>query len=94
MNRDDLLALCRGCADRRHQIGVGRVTVEFRGRTVDPVPEIIRSFRLAEISESEKNSLLSLICDPEESDFCAETACVRDPYADEQDGVCDDDELG
>jgi hypothetical protein len=94
MNRDDLLALCRGYANRRHQVGVGRVTVEFRGRTIDPVPEIIRSFRLAEISESEKNSLLSLLCDPEESDFCAETACMRDPYADEQDGACDDDELG
>jgi hypothetical protein len=94
MNRDDLLALCCGWADRRHRAGMGRVTVEFRGRTVDPVPEIIRSFRLAEISESEKNSLLSLLCDPEESDFCAETACVRDPYADERDGECDDDELG
>jgi len=94
MNRDDLLALCHGWADRRHQVGMGRVTVEFRGRTVDPVPEIIRSFRLAEISESEKNSLLSLLCDPEESDFCAETACVRDPYADERDGEYDDDELG
>jgi hypothetical protein len=91
MNRDDLLALCRDCADHPRRATMGRVTVEFRGRTVDPVPEIIRSFRLAEISESEKNSLLSLLCDPEESDFCAETACVRDPYADERDGECDDD---
>ena len=93
MNRDDLFSLCCGYADRRHQAGAGRVTVEFRGRAVDPVPEILRSFRLAEISESEKNSLLSLLCDPEEADFCAETACVRDPYADERDGEWDDDKL-
>jgi hypothetical protein len=94
MNRDELLSLCRGYAGRRLQSGTARVTVEFRGRTVDPVPEILRSFRLAEISESEKNSLLSLLCDPEEADFCAETACVRDPYADERDGESDDDDVG
>jgi len=94
MNRDDLFSLCRGYASRRYQSGAGKVTVEVRGGSVDPVPEIIRSFRLAEISESEKNSLLSLICDPEERDFCAETACVRDPYADERDGEWDDDQLG
>ena len=94
MNRDDLLSLCRGYAGRGRRAAVGRVTVEFRGRNVDPVPEILRSFRLAEISESEKNSLLALLCDPEEGDFCAETACVRDPYADERDGESDDDALG
>lgn len=94
MNRDDLHALCRGWVGRRRQVGTGLVTVEFRGRHVDPVPEVLRSFRRAEISESEKNSLLSLLCDPEESDFCAETACVRDPYADERAGECDDDLVG
>ena len=96
MNRDDLLALCRGCADRRHQVGVGRVTVEFRGRTVDPVPEIIRSFRAAEISESEKNALLSLVCDQEEEDpgYCDEEVCITDPYADELAAAGDDDDVG
>jgi len=93
MNRDDLFSLCSN-AGQRHQAGAGRVTVEFRGRAVDPVPEILRSFRLAEISENEKNSLLALLCDPEEADFCAETACVRDPYADERDGESDDDAVG
>jgi hypothetical protein len=94
MNRDDLLSLCQGYASRRYPSGAGRVIVEVRDAAVDPVPEIIRSFRLAEISESEKNSLLSLVCDPEDGDFCAETACVRDPYADERDGRWDDDQLG
>jgi hypothetical protein len=93
MDRDDLFSLCNH-AGLRQRSGAGRVTVEFRGRAVDPVPEIIRSFRLAEISESEKNSLLSLLCDSDEADFCAETACVRDPYADERDGESDDDDVG
>lgn len=94
MDRDDLIALCRDWAGSGHRAGSGRVTVEFHGRDVDPVPEILRSFRLAEISESEKNSLLALVCDPEEADFCAETSCVRDPYADERDGESDDDDVG
>lgn len=46
MDRDDLFSLCSH-AGRRHRTVAGRVTVEFRGRAVDPVPEIIRSFRLA-----------------------------------------------
>jgi len=81
MNREDLLALCERFAERRHSVLVGRVSIDVV--TVDPVPEIMRSFRHAEISESEKNALLSLVCDAdEEADFCAETCCVRDPYAD------------
>lgn len=86
MNREDLLALCARCAD---QVTVGRMTVTG---TADPVLEIMRSFRRAEISESEKNALLSLVCDTEEAvDCCAETACVRDPWADEHVDSGDDD---
>jgi hypothetical protein len=32
----------------------------------DPVPEILRSFRRAEISESEKNALMALVADPDD----------------------------
>lgn len=87
MNREDLLALCARCAD---QVTVGRLTAA--AGTTDPVLEIMRSFRRAEISESEKNALLSLVCDTEEAvDCCAETACVRDPWADEHEDSGDDD---
>ena len=95
MDREDLLALCERFAGRRGQIMTGRVSIEIRDSAPDPVPEIVRSFRLAEISESEKNALLALVCDLEDGeDVCAETACIRDPYADERDAETDDDELG
>lgn len=95
MDREDLLALCERFAGRRGQIMTGRVSIEIRDSAPDPVPEIVRSFRLAEISESEKNALLALVCDLEDGeDVCAETACIRDPYADERDAESDDDELG
>ena len=72
----------------------GRVSVEIVEPVRDPVPEIIRSFREAEISESEKNSLLSLFCEEDEADFCDDGVCITDPYADELAAAGDDDELG
>jgi len=94
MKRDDLFSLCGQFASRRQQMLFGRVTVDFVDGGVDPVPEIIRSFREAEISESEKNSLLSLVSDDDENDFCDEEVCVTDPYADELAIASDDDEIG
>jgi len=95
MNRDDLLSLCDRFASRRRQLLFGRLTVEFVEPVGDPVVEIIRSFRAAEISESEKNALLSLVCeDEDEPAFCDEEACVTDPYADELAAASDDDEIG
>jgi len=61
MNRDDLLSLCDRFASRRKRLLFGRLSVEFIESVGDPVSEIIRSFREAEISESEKNALLSLV---------------------------------
>ena len=90
MNRDDLLALCARWADGSGRVAVGRVTIA--AGTANPISEIMRSFRRAEISESEKNALLSLVCDPEEeAECCAETACVRDAWADEHEATDDDD---
>ena len=90
MNREELLALCARWAEGGNRVVVGRVTVAVE--TVDPVPEIMRSFRRAEISESEKNALLSLVCDTEEAvDCCAESACVRDAWADAHENSADDD---
>lgn len=89
MNREDLVTLCARWA-AAGRVAVGRVSVA--AGTADPVPEIMRSFRRAEISESEKNALLSLVCDTEEAgDCCAETACLRDPWADEHEPSGDDD---
>ena len=90
MNREDLVALCARWANGGDRVTVGRVRVEVG--IANPVPEIMRSFRRAEISESEKNALLSLVCDPEEAvDCCAETACIRDAWADEHEDSADDD---
>jgi enoyl reductase-like protein len=91
MNRDELLSLCDRFATRRHVL-VGRLSVEIIDPVDDPAPEIIRSFRQAEISESEKNALLSLVrADEEEPGFCDEMVCVTDPYADAQAAGSDDD---
>lgn len=89
MNREDLVSLCELFAGRRGIVH-GRVRVDLDPSAVDPVPEILRSFRRAEISESEKNALLSLVCDPEEEDVIGEEACILDPFADEQ-AMPDDD---
>ena len=61
MNREELLALC-DLYVRRRGLGVGVVAVP-------PALEIIDSFLHAEISESEKNSLLAYVrTSDEESD--------------------------
>jgi len=58
MDRETLEALCQTFA-ARHPAGVPTGT----GDRVDPVPEILRSFRLAEISAAEMESLLGLVSD-------------------------------
>ena len=94
MNREELLSLCRRYAAGRDRHVAARVTVGQCAAAADPIPEIMRSFRGAEISESEKNALMGLVGDPEDDgDWCAETACVRDPYADARDSEWDDDLL-
>jgi hypothetical protein len=90
MNREDLVSLCELFAGRRGLVH-GRVRVDLDPSAVDPVPEILRSFRRAEISESEKNALLALVCDTDEEDVLGEEACVLDPFADEQASPGDDD---
>jgi hypothetical protein len=90
MNREDLVSLCELFAGRRGLVH-GRVRVDLDPAAVDPVPEILRSFRRAEISESEKNALLALVCDTDEEDVLGEEACVLDPFAEEQASPGDDD---
>jgi hypothetical protein len=57
MNREDLLTLCDDYVSRRSTAAVVPASPPS-----ELVPEIVRSYRLAEISESEKNSLLVYIC--------------------------------
>lgn len=92
MIRDDLLRLCDRFTSRRRDIMNGRLSVAIIDPVDDPSHEIVRSFRQAEISESEKNALLSLVCDEDEDPgFCDEMVCVTDPYADELAAASDDD---
>lgn len=58
MNRDELLAFCDLYVRRR---GLGFVDVSKV--VTPPASEIIDSYRRAEISESEKNSLLAYVRD-------------------------------
>ena len=58
MDRETLETLCRSFADRQSS----GLPIEADHR-VDPVPEILRSFRLAEISVAEMESLLGLVSD-------------------------------
>jgi hypothetical protein len=90
MNREDLVSLCEVFAGRRGLVH-GRVRIDLDPMAVDPVPEILRSFRRAEISESEKNALLALVCDPDEEDVLDAETCVLDPFADQQTLSGDDD---
>lgn len=93
MTHDELLSLCERVVSGRQHAAFGRITC-VTSEAADPVREILRSFRRAEISESEKNSLLSLVCDDEDRDFPAETSCVADVVADELAGAFDDDDVG
>jgi len=56
MDRDTLETLCQSFAARQAS-GAG---------DADPVPEIVRSFRLAEISAAELQSFLGLVADDED----------------------------
>ena len=66
MDRETLETLCRSfaaCQSTRLRSPVGEVDGSGAVRTTDPVPEIVRSFRLAEISAAEMQSLLGLVTD-------------------------------
>lgn len=94
MNREELLALCERFAFERGRVLVGRLNRDAAAST-DPIPEILRSFARAEISETEKNALMSLVWDgDDERSFCDETTCISDAYADELAATSDDDEVG
>lgn len=63
MVREDLVSLCENYVRSRDGAASQRPVP-----TLDPASEIVRSFRLAEISESEMQDLLAYIDDSEEED--------------------------
>jgi hypothetical protein len=63
MVREDLLSLCESYVRSRDEAASQRPVT-----AVDPAPEIVRSFRLAEISESEMQALLAYVDDSEDED--------------------------
>ena len=78
MNREELLALCELYVRRR---GLGATVVE-----APPALQIIDSFLHAEISESEKNSLLAFVRTGEEADDVGELAGLAAAPLDEEQG--------
>ena len=78
MNREELLALCELYVRRR---GLGNTVVE-----APPALQIIDSFLHAEISESEKNSLLAFVRTGEEADHVGELAGLATAPLDEEQG--------
>ncbi|MFM7205173.1 MAG: hypothetical protein ACKO4T_00675 [Planctomycetaceae bacterium] len=89
MNREELVSLCEVFATRRGLVH-GRVRIGADASVSDPVPEILRSFRLAEISESEKNALIALVSDADGDEEGDEDGCIRELAA-EQAVTGDDD---
>ena len=69
MVREDLVSLCESYVRSREE-----AASERPAPAVDPAPEIVRSFRLAEISESEMQALLAYVDDSgdEEDSLAAE----------------------
>jgi len=78
MDRDTLLGVCERFVRERDRVVFGRVTIDVCGPLADPTAEILRSFRRAEISESEKNALLALVADPDDDDFDVSGFAVSD----------------
>ncbi len=66
MDREDLIVLCNRFVRRR---------LEAQGDDRPPVWDIVQSYRQGEISESEKNSLLALVSDPDEDEVAG---CMED----------------
>ena len=66
MVREDLVSLCESYVRSRDEAASQRPVQPVQ--PVDPAPEIVRSFRLAEISESEMQALLAYVDDSEDED--------------------------
>jgi hypothetical protein len=75
MVREELFSLCERFV-RSRNTDVGGAD----GPRRDPAVEILRSYRLAEISESEMEALLAYVGDPDEEDCCQTAGIVDDTF--------------
>ena len=75
MVREELFSLCERFVRSRDMDG-GGADLPHR----DPAAEILRSYRLAEISESEMEALLAYVGDPDEEDCCQTAGIVDDTF--------------
>jgi len=91
MVREDLVSLCENYVRSRDEAASQRPVP-----SVDPTPEIVRSFRLAEISESEMQALIAYVDDSEDEDDALatemEAAGISLHVYDGLDAVTEDDE--
>jgi len=67
MNREKIVALCEMYVSQRGGIAIGCAEIGTE-TPAELMADIVRSYRLAEISESERDSLLAYVCDDDESD--------------------------
>ena len=91
MVRDELFSLCEQYVRSREAEQLAAAAPPC-----DPAPEILRSFRLAEISESEMEALLAYVGDPDEDDCCQTAGIADDHYGLDGPGILvdeDDDPL-
>lgn len=75
MVREELFSLCEQYVRSREGVQLSTAAPPAG----DPAAEILRSFRLAEISESEMEALLAYVGDPDEED-CCQTAGIADDH--------------
>jgi len=76
MVREDLFLMCEEYVRQR----AAESARESPQPAEDPATEILRSFRLAEISESEMEALLAYVGDPDEDDCCQTAGIAEDDY--------------
>lgn len=67
MNREKIVALCEMYVSQRGGVAIGCAEIGTE-TPAELMADIVRSYRLAEISESERDSLLAYVCDDDESD--------------------------
>lgn len=84
MVREELFSLCEEYVRLREAEAAALASSQSLD---DPAPEILRSFRLAEISESEMEALLAYVGDPDEEDCCHTAGIADDQYDTLSDGL-------
>ncbi|MEI6256770.1 MAG: hypothetical protein WCQ77_09025 [Planctomycetota bacterium] len=86
MTREDLVSLCD------EYVGSRNMAAQQVQKPTSPGSEILRSFRLAEISESEMEALLVYVGDPDDEDNCQAAGVAIDRFDDPHADIWQDDD--